>query len=82
MIWLCNGNCGANVQGGRQLGLAGCVPVDDSIQVVGTSTPPRQGVSFIQRGGGSVYLAQSLPILISVHTMNLLAIGEKLLALL
>ena len=29
----CNGNSGAHVQGGRQLDLAGWVPVDDSIQV-------------------------------------------------
>ena len=29
----CNGNSGAHVQGGRQLDLAGCVPVDDLIKV-------------------------------------------------
>ena len=49
-----------HVQGGRQLDLAGCVPVDDSIQVwrymrmllslCGMSAPPHQGVSLTPGG--------------------------------
>ena len=56
-----NGNSDAHFQGGWQLDLAGCAPVDDSIQVWrpvvglnGMSTPPHLCVFLTS--GNSLYL--------------------------